>query len=91
MSGSTLSSVASVTTAGGVQLLAANGYRKGVTIENSDANRLHIRFGSGTVSTTSYSASLAQNENLYLPGFTGEIVGIWAADGSGSALVTEIY
>lgn len=91
MSSSTLSAVASVTTAGGVTLLAANGLRKSVTIENSDANRLHIRFGSGTVSATSYSVSLAQYGSLILPGYTGEITGIWAADGSGSAHVTEIF
>ena len=84
-----VTSVASVTTAGGVQIVAANGLRKALIIENSDANRLHLRMGGGTVSTSSYSCSLAQNENLYLPGFTGEVTGIWAADGSGSAFVTE--
>lgn len=84
-----VTAVASVTTAGGVQLLAANGLRKGVTIENSDANRLHLKFSSGTVSTSSYSVSLAQYENLLLEGYTGEIVGIWAADGAGSAHISE--
>lgn len=82
-------SVASVTTAGGVQLLAPNSQRKGFVVENSDANRLHVLLGSGTASTTAYSFSLAQNENAFVPNYTGEVKGIWAADGSGSAFLSE--
>ena len=82
-------SVASATTAGGVQLLAVNSSRKAFVIENSDANRLHVLLGSGTCSTTAYSFSLAENENACIQGYTGEVKGIWAADGSGSALMSE--
>lgn len=79
--------VASGTTA--VQLLAANPQRRGFVIENSDANRLHVYLGSGTASTTDFSFSLAQNENAERTNFTGEVRGIWAADGSGYAHITE--
>jgi hypothetical protein len=71
------------------KLLSANSNRKGVTIENSDANRLHVLMDSGTASTTNYSFSLAQNDSAVLQFYTGELNGIWAADGSGSAFVTE--
>lgn len=84
-----VTAVASVTTAGGVQLLAANAQRKGFVIENSDTNRLHIRLSSGSVSATDYSVSLATNEKYSLAGYNGQIMGIWAADGSGSAHITE--
>jgi hypothetical protein len=80
--------VASVTTAGGVSLLAAGNERHNVIIENSDANRLHIRLDGDTVSASDYSFSLAQNENARLLDFAGEIKGIWAADGTGYAHVT---
>ena len=58
-------------------------------IENSDANRLYILLGSGTASTSNYSFSLAQYENAEVVGHHGPIVGVWAADGSGYAMVTE--
>lgn len=70
-------------------LLAPNSSRKGFVIENSDANRLHVRLGSSAATTTSYSFSLAQNEVAGLQGYTGAITGIWAADGTGSAHITE--
>ena len=81
--------VPSVTTVGGTQLIAANGSRKRLIIENSDANRLHCRVGGGAVSATSYSFSLAQYENMTLNDCTAEITGIWSADGAGSAHITE--
>jgi hypothetical protein len=81
--------VASATTAGGVQLLAANAQRRGFVIENSDANKLHVYMGSGTASTTDYSFSLDQYQNAERVNYQGEILGIWAADGSGYAHITE--
>jgi hypothetical protein len=69
-------------------LLAANPQRRGFIIENSDANRLHVRLG-GTATTTDYSFSLAQNENAERTNYQGQVVGIWAADGSGYAHVSE--
>jgi hypothetical protein len=82
-----VTAVASTTSS--TSLLAANAQRKGFVIENSDANRLYVRLDSGTASSSAYSFSLAQNENAALSGYTGQITGIWAGDGSGSAHVTE--
>jgi hypothetical protein len=82
-----VTAVASSTTS--ATLKAANAQRKAIVIENSDANRLYVRLDSGTASSSAYSFSLAQNENATLRGYTGEITGVWAADGSGSAHVTE--
>lgn len=81
------SSVSSTTTS--TTLLQASN-RAGLIIENSDANRLYVLLGSGTASGSNFSFSLAQNENAHIPGYKGVVTGIWAADGSGSALVTEI-
>lgn len=73
-----------------VTLLESNPGRMGFTIENSDANRLHIKFGE-TASTTDYTVSLVQNEYVGMTQsvYTGRIDGIWATDGSGSAHITE--
>ena len=84
----TLTITASVTTANGV-VLAAAGARNRVIIENTDANRLHVLLGTGNASTTNFNFSLAQNEKYELKGYDGAIKGIWAADGTGSAFVSE--
>lgn len=82
--------VASATTAGGVQVLAPNAQRKGFTLENSDANRCRVYLGSGTVSATDFSFTLAQNENSgERVHYTGEVRALWDADGSGYLHVTE--
>lgn len=74
-----------------VQLLAPDTSRNYVIIENSDANRLYVLYDSGTASASNYSISLAQYENAIVPAefAGGEIKGIWAADGSGSAHITH--
>ncbi len=71
-------------------LLASNSARRSVTIENSDANRLHVRLGSEAAALDNYSFSLAQNENAVVPQELAdhEIRGIWAADGAGYAMLT---
>lgn len=84
-----VSVVASTNAAGGAVLLAAGAQSK-VFIENSDANRLHVLLDSGTVSTTNFSFSLAQNEKVEISGYSGVIKGVWAADGAGSAFVTSL-
>jgi hypothetical protein len=83
-----MSAVASGTSS--IRLLSARAGRTGFVIENSDANRLHVLLGSGTADTSSsYSFSLAQNETSALLSYTGDVFGIWAADGTGYALITE--
>lgn len=73
-----------------VTILAANPNRKGATITNTDANALYLDLSGGTASSTSFSAAVAANGYYEVPfGYSGLITGIWAADGTGSALVTE--
>jgi hypothetical protein len=71
-------------------ILASNAARKGATITNTDANALYLDLSGGTASSTNFSVQIASNAYYEVPfGYTGKITGIWAADGSGSALVTE--
>lgn len=63
---------------------------KPFVIENTDANRLYVLLDSGTASATNFSFSLAQNENAEITTHKGVVKGIWAGDGTGSALVTEL-
>lgn len=79
--------VASSTTS--ARAVAQDGGRQGLVLENSDANRAYILLGPGTASATNYSFSLAQNENASLLGCREQVNVIWAADGTGSLLVTE--
>lgn len=81
-----VSVIASSTTA--AEFAAVDGGRKGFTIENSDANRLYVLLGQGTASSSNYSFSLAQNENMGLSDCRERISGVWAVDGSGFAMVT---
>jgi hypothetical protein len=81
-----VNSVASSTT-----ILASNSSRKGAIIVNTDANALYLDLTGGTATTTTrYARALVTGESYEVPfGTTGAITGIWAADGSGAALVTE--
>lgn len=84
----TKSAVASAT--GSTTILLANAARKGATITNTDANALYLDLSGGTASSTNFSVSIAANGYYEVPfGYAGLITGAWAADGSGSALVTE--
>ena len=74
-----------------VTLLAANTARKKVTIFNDSTETLFIRKGSGTPTTTDYSEKILAQETWFdaLPVSTVAIQGIWAANGSGAAKITE--
>ena len=86
----TTTSVASVTTVGGVTILVANTARYGASVFNDDANVLYLLLGAGTVSATVYTVQIPANGYYEVPyGFTGILTGLWSADGSGSARVTE--
>jgi hypothetical protein len=72
-------------------LLAADASRQAVVITNTDANALFILIaGSGTVSSTNFSISIPANGNYTVPTVLAseKITGIWALDGTGSALIT---
>lgn len=73
-----------------VAILAANAARKGAVIVNTDANTLYLDLSGGTASAARHTRALAQNEAYEVPfGYSGAITGVWAADGTGAALVTE--
>jgi len=82
-------SVASQATA--ITILAANSARYGATVYNDDANALYLLLGAGTVSATVYTVLVPSGGYYETPyGFTGILTGLWAADGAGSARVTEL-
>ena len=73
------------------QLLARDPARRLVTIENSDANRMYIRVGGSAAAADNYSYSLNNGDSpIQIPREVAheEIRAIWAADGSGYAMVT---
>ena len=74
-----------------VTIVAANANRKGVTITNDTSAFLYIRFGSGASTSSDYSIRMTGNSYIEIPFYyTGQITGIWASIGAGSALVTEV-
>jgi hypothetical protein len=80
--------VASLTTL--QTILAANTARYGATVYNDDANSLYLLLGAGTVTSSVYTVQIPGGGYYEVPyGFTGILTGLWAADGAGSARVTE--
>lgn len=78
-------------TASSTTILAANASRRGATIWNDSTATLYLLLASGTASATNASLSLLPGETFLLENgeYTGIIVGIWSADASGAARVTE--
>lgn len=77
--------------ASSTQISAANAatYSRRVSIVNTDTNALCVRIGSAAT-TSAYNVRLVQNAYWESPTeIEGVIYGIWEADGSGAALVTE--
>jgi hypothetical protein len=75
-------------------ILAANTARKGATIYNDSSSLLYLLVGAGTSSTTVFTVKMAPDDFYELPMmlggvYTGIIKGIWSADSTGSARVTE--
>jgi hypothetical protein len=71
-------------------LLAANSSRLGATIYNDSTEILYLKLGA-TASLTSFTARLVPNAYYEVPfRFIGIIDGIWAANGSGAARITEL-
>lgn len=85
----TLSNVADAATSATV--VAANTSRMGVIIHNDSTSILYLKYGA-TASTTSYTYRLEPNATWEMPNpvYTGIIDGIWSANASGSARVTEM-
>lgn len=73
-------------------LLAANASRKGAAIYNESAANLFIAFAA-TASATAYTIKLPAGGYYELPTtacYTGTISGVWDADSTGSARITEL-
>lgn len=85
-----VTSVASAATS--ATLMDANASRKGMMIRNSDANALSVRYGSPATTSAGGRSFVIPADGLWempQPIYTGLIAGIWAADGSGAAEITE--
>lgn len=72
-------------------LAAANGSRTYFSVYNTDANNLYLKFGVTATTNDSFTVVIPANGFYEMPQpiYTGIVAGIWSADGSGSALVTE--
>jgi hypothetical protein len=77
-------------TASSTTLLSSNAARVGATIFNDSTQTLYVKFGT-TASSTSFTVKIAAGGYYEVPySYTGRIDGIWAADASGAARMTEI-
>lgn len=84
----TTSSVADSATS--VSLLAANTARVGATVYNDSTEALYLKLGA-TASLTDFTVKLVAGAYYEAPyGYVGAIDGIWAANASGSARITEV-
>lgn len=72
-------------------ILAANTSRRGFCIWNDSPSTLYLDLSGGTATATSAALPLVPGAILYEPNnpYTGLITGIWSADASGAARVTE--
>ena len=89
---STITSVSASATS--TLLIAADGTRTSLTIQNTDANTLYVAVGS-TPATTSpggftFTRQLNSSATLTPPDSQLAIYGIWSAVGSGAATITAI-
>lgn len=76
--------------ASNVTVLASNANRLGATVFNDSDQALYLKLGA-TASTTSFTVKMAAGSYYEVPfNYTGIIDGIWAADSTGAARVTEV-
>lgn len=68
-------------------LIAANTSRKKVRIYNNSSSTLYVKEGT-TASATDFTVALYQDD-YFETTYTGRIDGIWSADSTGAALITE--
>jgi hypothetical protein len=88
---SSASITALASSASSAQLLAANAARKGLILNNTDANAVLVKYGT-TASASSFTVRITLNGYWEMPKpiYTGRIDAIWEADGSGSLYATEL-
>jgi len=72
-------------------LLASNANRRGVIIHNNSTSILYVKYGA-TASATSYTYKVPADTTLEMadPAYQGVIDGIWSADSTGFATITEL-
>jgi hypothetical protein len=95
VSTATVTALASAATS--AQLLASTAGRRGLLLTNTDANGVYVKYGT-TASATSFSVFIPGGDTtngfgyweMPAPIYTGRIDAIWAADGSGSLIATEL-
>ena len=87
-SSATVTSVAGSATS--VQLLAANGNRKGALFVNDSTSDCYLKYGT-TASSSSYTVKIAAGAfyNMPTPTFTGIIECIWDS-AAGNMVITEM-
>ena len=78
-------------TASSTSLLASNSARKGAIVYNDSTTILYLKYGT-TASTTSFTVKIPPDSYWEMPNpiYTGAIDGIWSADASGAARITEL-
>lgn len=88
---STSTDVALASLATTQQLVAANASRKGLLLNNTDANAVYIYYGT-TATLSKFTVRIPSNGYWEMPSpiYTGRIDAIWAADGTGSLIGSEL-
>ena len=89
--GASITSQASVLVS--TELVGVNVHRTGLIIINTDANALYIRYGYGAAPTAgNWTYRILSGETWEMTGtiYAGVIEGIWDANGSGYAEITEL-
>lgn len=78
-------------TASSTSLLASTATRKGVMVTNDSTSDLYLKYGA-TASATSFTVKIAAGGYWEMPEpiFTGALDGIWSADSTGAARITEL-
>lgn len=69
-------------------LIASNASARERIIQNDSASILYVKFGT-TATVTDYTVKLAQDDILNTE-YTGRIDGIWSANSTGAAKITEL-
>lgn len=75
-------------TASSTTLIAANTAAKERIIQNDSSSILYVKFGT-TASASDYTMKLSTDDVL-TTAYTGRIDGIWSADSTGAAKITEL-
>jgi hypothetical protein len=71
---------------------AAGAQREGMIVHNDSTSILYLKYGTAAT-TTSYTYKIPSDATWEMPQpiYQGIIHGIWSADASGSARITELF